>query len=78
MGLRNTIVTMKRIYRFLLIGLLHSSIYLWLLPNIIIPNVSEEKAMIARIITSVISIIITVSIVRLSRFVIIKKSGASS
>ena len=56
---------MKRLLRFLLIGVMHSTIYLWLLPDLIKPRVSEEYTVAATMITSILSIILTVSIVRL-------------
>ena len=58
-------IIMKRFSRFLLIGLMHSSIYLWLLPYVIKPRVSDEILMTATLISTTISIILTVSIIRL-------------
>ena len=54
----------NRVIRFLVIGSFHSSLYLYVLPHLILPSLRPEAKFVASIMTTMFSILVTFIILR--------------
>jgi len=59
---------MKRLTRIVIIGCLHTSMYLFILPKLILPQFDGETKTIVRFIVSALTIALTIAIIRIPKY----------